>query len=274
MAFPRRAIAVTAVTGLLLYIFDFPFKAAIGLCLVTFLISGRAYLRLFVNTFPRDLWYVFALALRSSRVYIWFLCFPSVSRMGRNLFYMLLYAWMHKRNNRILSDLFEEQARKYPEKPAIIFANDESTWTFRELNEYANRVANYFSRLGLRKGDTVAIFMENSPEYIGLYIGFWKIGVTAALVNHNLRHESLTHCICAAKSRALVFSSSLASAVSDIHKDLETSIDMAQMSLAVCGDPDGGGRTLDRELQGVSTSPPPVLPNKEMDGRCCYSAVL
>ena len=190
---------------------------------------------------------------------------------------MLLYAWMHKRNKKILPDLFEEQVKRYSEKPAIIFANDERSWTFRDLNEYANRVANYFSRLGLQKGDTVAIFMENSPEYIGLYIGFWKIGITAALVNHNLRQESLTHCICAAKSRALVFSSSLASAVSDVYKDLESSMDMAQMSLAVCGDPEGGGRTfkrLDRELQGVSASSPPVLTNKGMDGRYCYSAIV
>lgn len=58
MAFPHRAIAITAVAALFLYLFDFPFRPAVGLCIVTFLVTGRAYLRLFVTTFPRDLWYV------------------------------------------------------------------------------------------------------------------------------------------------------------------------------------------------------------------------
>jgi hypothetical protein len=49
---------------------------------------------------------------------------------------------------------------------------------------------------------------------------------------------------------------------------------MSQMSFAVCGEPEGGERKfkrLDRELQGVSTSSPPVLTNKSMDGKivCC-----
>lgn len=56
MASPQRALVITAVIGLLLYIFSFPFRAGVVLCIVTFLISGRAYMRLFVKTFPRDLW--------------------------------------------------------------------------------------------------------------------------------------------------------------------------------------------------------------------------
>ena len=193
-----------------------------------------------------------------------------VPRMGKNLFHMLRYNWLNKRNNTILPELFEEQAKRYPDKPAIIFANDESVWTYRELNEYANRVANYFSKLGLRKGDTVALFMENSPEYLGLQIGLWKIGVTVAFLNYNLRHDGLTHCIQAAKSRALIFSSSLMEAVSDVWSDLESSMDMVRMSFVVCGDPESKGRTvkrLDRELQGVSTTTPPPVANKTTDGR-------
>lgn len=269
MAFPRRAIAITALTAFLFYIFSFPFRASVVLCVATFLVSGRAYLRLFIKTFPRDLWYVH---LAKHRLLLVYICYSlSVYRMGKNLAQMLRYSWMHKRNRKLLSDLFEEQVKRYPDKPAIIFTNDDRTWTYLQLNDYANQVANYFSRLGLQKGDTASLFLENSPEYIGLYLGLWKIGVVAAFVNYNLRHESLTHCIRAAKSRVLVFSSSLTDAVSDVYSDLETSMDAAHMIFAVCGDPPtaGGGRsfkTLDRELQGVSSSPPPELKNKSTDG--------
>ena len=191
------------------------------------------------------------------------------SRMGKNLATMLRYAWLHKRRRQILSDLFQEQARRYPDKPAIVFTNDGRCWTFRELDDYANSVANYFSRVGLRKGDTVALFMENCPEYIGVCVGLWKIGVVAAFLNHNLRQESLIHCVRVAKSRVLVFSAALSEAVGDVREDLESGgLDVGQMCFCVCGDNDKGGvgRSLDRELQGVSTSPPPLLANKEADG--------
>ena len=192
------------------------------------------------------------------------------SRMGSNLLKVLNTVKKHRKDHKILSDLFEEQVHQHPDKPAIIFTNEDRTWTYCELNEYANRVANYFSSLGLQKGDSAALFMENSPEYIGLYLGLWKIGVVVAFLNHNLRHESLTHCIRAAKSRALIFSSQLAGAVSDVWSELEeSSMDASRMCFAVCGDPEGGERPLkrlDRELQGVSASPPPALANKSFEG--------
>lgn len=183
---------------------------------------------------------------------------------------MLRYSWMYRRSRKVLSDLFEEQVKRTPDKTAIIFANDDRKWTFLQLNEYSNRVANYFSRLGLQKGDSVALFMENSPEYIGLNLGLWKIGVVVAFINYNLRQESLTHCIRAAKSRALIFSSSLVDAVSDVYTDLESSMDATHLIFGVCGDPSASSgrsfKTLDRELQGVSSSSPPVLKTKSSDG--------
>ena len=187
-----------------------------------------------------------------------------------NLLTMLRTAAKHKKNKKILSDLFEEVAKRIPEKPAIVFVNEERVWTYRELNEYANQVANYYHSLGLQKGDTAAIFMENCPEYIGVCLGLWKIGVVTALVNHNLRHESLAHCVTVAKSSLLVFSSSLANAVADVWNSLESPLDVSKRCFAVCGDPEGvrQAKRLDRELQGVSTSPPPPFPNKSFEGVC------
>ena len=36
-------------------------------------------------------------------------------------------------------------------------------------------------------GDSVAILMENRPEYVGMWLGCTKLGVVTALINTNLR---------------------------------------------------------------------------------------
>ena len=50
-----------------------------------------------------------------------------------------------------------------------------------------------FEKFHLKKGDCVALFMENKPEYIGIWLGLSKLGVITALINTNLRTHSLKH---------------------------------------------------------------------------------
>ena len=67
---------------------------------------------------------------------------------------------------------------------------------------------------GLQDGDVVALFMENRPEYVGLWLGMAKIGVEAALINFNLRLEALVHCVSISNAKAVVFGSELTSGTS------------------------------------------------------------
>lgn len=75
---------------------------------------------------------------------------------------------------------------------------------------YSNHVACLFRRkFDLKKGDCVSLFIENKPEFIGLWLGLSKLGVITALINTNLKNDSLFHCINIAKSKCVVFGSSL-----------------------------------------------------------------
>jgi solute carrier family 27 fatty acid transporter 1/4 len=56
----------------------------------------------------------------------------------------------------------------------------------------------------------VALFMESSPEYVCMWLGLSKIGVIPALINFNLRMNSMVHCINAADAKALIFTDTLA----------------------------------------------------------------
>lgn len=59
------------------------------------------------------------------------------------------------------------------------------------------------------QGDVVAIFMENCPEFVILWLGLAKIGVVPALINFNLKLKTFAHCISVSKSRALIYGSEL-----------------------------------------------------------------
>ena len=87
-----------------------------------------------------------------------------------------------------LFDIFSEVARKHPGKTAIFHIDDGKKWTFAELEAYANRVACYFSSVGVGKGDVVALFVENCPEHIGEF----PIIVISFCVSENLSENVST----------------------------------------------------------------------------------
>lgn len=83
-------------------------------------------------------------------------------------------------------------------------------------------MANLFSeRFGLKKGDCVALFMENKPQFPVIWFGLGKLGVITALINTNLRLKPLTHCIQVAKPKFLIYDTDLEEAIVQIQEDLK-----------------------------------------------------
>lgn len=77
------------------------------------------------------------------------------------------------------------------------------------MEEYSNKIANIFKSHGYKKGDRVALFLENKPEYVCIWLGLSKLGVIVPLINTNLRLNSLVHSITVAKSQAVIFGAEL-----------------------------------------------------------------
>ena len=46
--------------------------------------------------------------------------------------------------------------------------------------------------------------MDNRPEYVAIWLGLSKIGAISALINYNLRKDSLLHCIQVSNSKAVI----------------------------------------------------------------------
>jgi crotonobetaine/carnitine-CoA ligase len=88
-------------------------------------------------------------------------------------------------------ELMEEKAARYTDKVFLMF--EDKTFTYRQMNENANRMANYFLSKGSGQGKGVAILMDNSPRFLDIFIGIQKIGMYAVPVNTSLKGDSLLY---------------------------------------------------------------------------------
>ena len=125
----------------------------------------------------------------------------------------------YMRNGSNIPSIFAQTVKQHPNKPALIYEATGETWTFSQLDEISNAVGHWARGQGWASGDVVAIFMESRPLHVALWLGLAKVGVEAALINFNLRHDSLLHCIGVSGSRAIVFGAELADGKNVLNKD-------------------------------------------------------
>lgn len=96
---------------------------------------------------------------------------------------------------------FIQQAQRIPNKPFVI--HDGSIHTYRDIEQRSNRLANVFlESVNLRKGDCVALLMNNEPDFLCVWFGLAKVGCSVAFLNTNIKSKSLLHCFncCGAKT--------------------------------------------------------------------------
>ena len=112
-----------------------------------------------------------------------------------------------------IADIVEGFAGTRPDNDAVLYLD--RVVSYRALDEGANRYALWARAQGLRRGDVVALLMENRPEFLFAWLGMAKIGAVTALINTNLRGAPLAHCIAIAEPKHIVVGSELAAAYAD-----------------------------------------------------------
>uniref|UniRef100_A0A8C1JVA2 Very long-chain fatty acid transport protein n=1 Tax=Cyprinus carpio TaxID=7962 RepID=A0A8C1JVA2_CYPCA len=175
-----------------------------------------------------------------------------------------LALWHHIRNRNTIPSIFAQTVARHPDKPALVYEATGETWTFSQLDQISNAVSHWALSQGWTAGDVVALFMESRPLQVALWLGLAKVGVEAALINFNLRRDSLLHCLGVSASRALVFGAELADAVSEVSSSLSESMvrfstgDLRpdQMAALNC-------HPLDSILASAPRNPPPCVMSKD-----------
>lgn len=118
---------------------------------------------------------------------------------------------------------FEKAVQRNPEGIALRF--EDQSFSYTELNGWANQIAHYYLSLGAKKGDVVALMVENRPEMLASVIGLAKLGVTIALLNTSQVGKVLAHSINLVKPIALIVGEECRHAVNEIRDELNIAAD-------------------------------------------------
>ncbi|MBU60005.1 MAG: long-chain-acyl-CoA synthetase, partial [Alcanivorax sp.] len=114
---------------------------------------------------------------------------------------------------------FEQATAGNPNGVAVL--QDDRELTYKQFNAWANRIADYLASIGLKKGDTVAVDVENRPELLAAVLGCAKLGVCAALLNTSQKGKVLVHSFNLVEPKAAIIGEELVETIRDIRDDLD-----------------------------------------------------
>jgi fatty-acyl-CoA synthase len=103
-----------------------------------------------------------------------------------------------------IGELLTQLAKTYPENDALVYPDRELRYNFLELNKIASTVAKGLLRLGINKGDRVALWASNVPEWIILQFALGKIGAILVTVNTSFRAKELEYLLAQSEACAII----------------------------------------------------------------------
>jgi acyl-CoA synthetase (AMP-forming)/AMP-acid ligase II len=101
------------------------------------------------------------------------------------------------------NDLFLRSVYRHPEKKALI--DGKYRYTYAGLNNEVNQLANAFLRLGIRKGEKVALLAKDCKEFVFAYLALSKIGSVMVPLNYRCVAKELEYMLTDCGAKALVF---------------------------------------------------------------------
>ena len=102
----------------------------------------------------------------------------------------------------LLSDFLVQGARRYGDKTAMVCGA--KRMTYQEIDRSSNRVAHALLDLGVRRGDRVAIFLDNSAETVITAFAILKIGCVFTIINASMKSAKLHYILDNSEASALI----------------------------------------------------------------------
>lgn len=133
----------------------------------------------------------------------------------------------------LISEFLDLPAMLVPERTAIIFEGER--YSYAELKERVNRLADSLNRLGLKKGERAAIFDVNCNEYMEACFATVKLGGIFVPLNFRVREEELTYLVNKAEPKVIF----LGSRYADMVKNTRSRLPSVKHYIVIDGKYDG-----------------------------------
>ncbi|MFC6200199.1 acyl-CoA synthetase [Ponticaulis profundi] len=108
------------------------------------------------------------------------------------------------------------QAAKTPDKPALIMGGSGETITFKQMDDRSNQGAQLFRSLGLEKGDTIAIFLDNNPRYFEIAWAAQRSGLYFTCISSRLTAPEVKYIVEDSGSQILITCPALADVAKEV----------------------------------------------------------
>ncbi|MGE5187926.1 MAG: long-chain-fatty-acid--CoA ligase [Betaproteobacteria bacterium] len=118
-----------------------------------------------------------------------------------------------------LQGLLEATAEVFPGKTALVYG--ERQITYAQLEAFANKFANALVGLRVTKGDRVALFMPNNPEFVIAFFGILKIGAIITTISPLYREREVEYQLKDSGAETIVALESLCPIVQAVKKKSE-----------------------------------------------------
>jgi fatty-acyl-CoA synthase len=120
------------------------------------------------------------------------------------------------------ADLLSKRAELTPERIALVELETGKRFTYAELNERANCLANFMrNELDVQPGDRVSILAKNSIVYIDLFYGLPKIGAIFAPFNWRLTARELAYMINDLEPKVLIVEPEFVPIVEEMRTEIQ-----------------------------------------------------
>ncbi|HEY6922220.1 MAG TPA: long-chain-acyl-CoA synthetase [Steroidobacteraceae bacterium] len=176
-----------------------------------------------------------------------------------------LTAPVDRRAAPVLPVLIGTLAERFGAAPAL--TSRATSLSYGELAASLNRYARWALERDLAPGDVVCLLMPNCPEYLAIWLGLTRVGVTVSLLNTNLSGEALAHSINIVSPRYIIVASALTAV-------LRTALPLISAPCWVHGDTDDASSVFVRiDLAAAQLSaapltdqerPPPALDDRAL----------
>lgn len=106
--------------------------------------------------------------------------------------------------NKTIGQLLEEVAGKYPNNDAVVFPGQNLRYSYEAFDRHCRQVAKGLMKLGIEKGDHLAVWTSNQPEWLSAQFATGKMGAVLVTVNTNFQTSELEYLLSHSDATTLI----------------------------------------------------------------------